>query len=631
MVASSESINDKPKAAADVPAADRTDVFAEIAALTQSCTSAYGFLTKSFRAISRWYDSPFALLSVRFASQEVRDDFHSGPTDPGFWKASLEGFLIDSLNESAPRARLLRAKNGKARVGFVSAPVFDPSGARIGAMAMVLHGVDDQSVPLRLAELGALSRVVSISADRVEQRQRNGGGENPPGTNQALARAAKSSSMEELAFGITNALRNRIGGEQVVLGIVSGKRVRIVSISGLDEVRHQSPGVRSIQGAMEECLDLGEPIVCQREGDGAEDGLKSGHRLHRQWHGDAKGASVASMPLRMDGETVAVLSLRRGAARPFTRGGIAEIQQQVEAYAPALLLTRRANRSVWRHAVDSVREAVGKLTSPGPHGSRITVIVTALFIGWFVFGTWEYQITVPCTVTPAKIRHAAAPFDGVLASAERIAGDHVRQGDVLCTFDRRDLELQRSELEAEIAVLEREKDRTFAREERAEYQVAEANQRLARAKLAVAERRIEQSVLRAPIDGMVVVGDLRKRIGSVVEMGTPLFEVAPLEDWKLEVEVPEWAAEEVRAGLEGAFAFQARPESTQPFTIERMRPQAEVRDERNVFVAEARVKRPSEWMRPGMEGMARVHVGRRRVWWVALHRVIDYLQLNMWL
>lgn len=622
---------DKPDTDRAEAAATEEDVFAQITSLAHANWSVHGFFTKAFRAIAGAYGSPFALLHARFAAEELRDDYHSGPTDPAFWKASLRKFLLNALSDRGPRAKLLNAKRRDLSVAFLAAPLFDSAGGRIGAIALVAPGVNTQNVHERLAALSALARLVSHSAEFVGREGNRTPDAGSAGSNQSLARAARVSTMEELAFGITNSLRNKVGGEHVALGMVSRNRVRIVSISGLDDVRRQSPGTLSVQGAMEECLDRGESIVCQTEGAWSADRLGTGHRLHKQWHAAAKGAAVTSIPLRAADRIVAILSIRRKPERPFTREEIEAIRKQVEAYAPALLLTRKAHRSVARHAFESMHEAASMLTETGHAKAKVAAAAAALFAAWFLFGTLEYQITVPCTVTPAQVRHVAAPFGGVLASARVIAGDVVRPQEVLCEFDRRDLELERAELLAEIAVLEREQDRGMAASEPAEVQVAAANQRLARAKLMIVERRIEQATVRAPIAGIVVNGDLRKQIGGVLEMGDPLFEVAPLENWTLELAVPESAVGDVSIGLLGAFACQARPEEAQEFQVQRIRPRAELRDERNVFVAEARMPKPSDWMRPGMEGVAKVRAGPRRVWWVSLHRIIDYLRLNMWI
>ena len=80
-----------------------------------------------------------------------------------------------------------------------------------------------------------------------------------------------------------------------------------------------------------------------------------------------------------------------------------------------------------------------------------------------------------------------------------------------------------------------------------EVQLAAAKQHLVRTKLRIMEHRGDRTTLRAPVDGVVVAGDLRKAIGSVVPLGEPLFAIAQLEQWTLELGVPESRAASMRA------------------------------------------------------------------------------------
>ena len=125
--------------------------------------------------------------------------------------------------------------------------------------------------------------------------------------------------------------------------------------------------------------------------------------------------------------------------------------------------------------------------------------------------------------------------------------------------------------------------------------------------------------------------DLRKLIGSVVTRGDPFFKVAPLHSWTLELEVPESASANLTSGLGGFFASYAQPAQTGELTVSRVLPEAQIRRGNNVYVAEAEVVTPANWLRPGLEGVAKVHLGRRRVWWIVLHRAVDYLRMNLWL
>jgi multidrug efflux pump subunit AcrA (membrane-fusion protein) len=278
-----------------------------------------------------------------------------------------------------------------------------------------------------------------------------------------------------------------------------------------------------------------------------------------------------------------------------------------------------------------VRCAAARVLGPGQRRTKLAAAAAITITAWCAFGTIHYELNVPCRVAPARIRHVAVPFDGILVSADAVDGDRVQRGEVLCRLDQRELSQKRVETLARIAVLEREKDRAMAAGEPVNVQLSLANQELARAELEVLDTRIEQAAIRSPLDGVVVAGDLRKRIGSVVARGDPLFEVAPLDSWVLELDVPDRDVDELTGDLAGYFAPDAQPEQAQAFRVSRCRLRAETRNQKNVFVAEAKADLPFSWMRPGMEGSARIAVGRRPVWWVLSHRVFDYLRLHWWL
>ncbi|KKL15504.1 hypothetical protein LCGC14_2504950, partial [marine sediment metagenome] len=81
----------------------------------------------------------------------------------------------------------------------------------------------------------------------------------------------------------------------------------------------------------------------------------------------------------------------------------------------------------------------------------------------------------------------------------------------------------------------------------------------------------------------------------------------------------------------GRFASNAKPEETQQFTTARISPGSELRNGRNVYLIEAVADTPPPWLRPGMEGVAKIRIGRRRVWWTVFHKLIDGLRMRLWL
>jgi hypothetical protein len=606
----------------------KPNLCADLAGIARSAATGPAFLTHALQTIATAFASPYAALYARRASSVIEQEWHTGPTDPAFWKPTLQAFLTESMSVGNVRATLLNPKRGDTKYALLFTPITDAGGGTIGGIAMVTTCRDQDHAAGRLAALEAATGMISAAVDLVETR-RSGSTSAPK---QATAHAGGVTTPEELAFSITNNLRNKLGCEQVALGMVHHRRMVVLSISGLDDVSRQSPGVVHLRGAMEECLDADSPLVCQAEQGWDAERMTDGHRLHRQWHGAAKGDAVASIPLKADDKTVAVLSLRRRADQPFKPALLEEVRQRVEPYAPTLLLTRRASRGLLGHAVDTLVETVGRLTRRERHGPKVIAGALVLTLLWFIFGTGVYNLTVPCTVAPRQLRHVSAPNDGVLVATSVIAGDTVRRGDVLAELDRRELEQERAVLRARLAVLEHEQDRARAEESPVEVQLALAQATLTRAQLDIVESKIRRAVIRAPIDGVIVAGDLRPRIGGVLAQGDPMFAVAPHEGWTVELEVPEADADELTDGLTGGFSPYARPEQAQALRINRVRPTAEVPNDKNVFIAEADVDHlPFTWMRPGMEGTAKIHVGERPIWWLVLHRGIDFVRLHLWL
>ena len=528
-------------------------------------------------------------------------------------------------------------------MAYLSAPLFDGSGGTNGAIALIARVKDQIEATNRLGLLESVCRYASLAAELTIRQ--SAPQPSMPGSSSAPMIRHSATTLNELAFAITNDLRNKTGCGQIALGWVRGSHVDILSISGLDEVRRNSPGITSLRGAMEECLDNGGLLVCQRDDPWAKDDV-SRHRLHLQWHRDTKGDAVASLPLRHCERTVAVLSVRRGSDRPFSRDELERIRGVLESsIVGAMVFAGVAGRSLWKHFLASLRNSGRVVTSSKWVGPKTVVTGVLAALSYLTFGTLPYRVTVPCTTAPAEVRQLSAPFEAPLLSGTIVEGDVVQKGEVLCEFDRQDLLHQQAELQAQLAVQEREQDRALANGTPHEAQLSMANQVLTKERLAIVNRRLEQAVIRAPFHGIVVAGDLRQRIGTVLPRGEPLYRIAPNDHWSIELEVPEIHVAQLEKGMHGAFSTYSQPDLVYPISVRRIRGSSGIRNGRNIFVAEAVLQsaappsaqasrgasRSSPILRPGIQGVAAVDVGRRPIWWVLSHRLLDYVRLNLWL
>ena len=137
-------------------------------------------------------------------------------------------------------------------------------------------------------------------------------------------------------------------------------------------------------------------------------------------------------------------------------------------------------------------------------------------------------------------------------------------------------------------------------------------------------------MITAPFDGMVLSGDLSQSVGAPVQKAQVLFEIAPLDAYRVVIRVPDAEIGRVAPGQEGTLALASLPDQTFPFTVTRVTPVAEISEGQNAFRVEGRLAASSDRLRPNMEGVARIGVGRELLIWAWTHRLVAAVRLALW-
>jgi len=602
-----------------------------LVALSHEAKSSRAFLRSALEIIASTLCAPAAVLELRMMSQVVTEKVANPPEQEAFWSQTIQSVLTDAMSDKGPRARMYSGKQENAGVALLSAPIRSADSRISGALALVTACPNEEHARELLTSLSSLAFLTAMLIDSPGSNVSAG----PPAADTSamanLRKVTQYESTTELAYAITNKLRARDGCDTVALAQVSGVDLRILSISGLDDISSKSPGVRCIQAAMEECFDVGQTIVNQPNNDLDPDAVITQSRLHARWTDQAGGAAVASIPLTVEDEVVAVVSVRRSPDASFTAEDLEELRSLVEPYAATLEIIECARRSLPAHARQAARKTLGRLLSHKDWGLKAMVLAPILVMTWLVFGSMQYEVVVPASVKLADARHVSSPQDGKLSAVHFYPGDTVKAGDLLCEFDVSELILEKQSLRSELQILRIRENQALANEDPVEHQLARASKKQLEANLWLVEHRIASGEVRAPIDGTLVVGDMNDRIGDVFSKGEPMFKVAAEDGWRIELEIPESSVTNVKGGMEGYFASVARPEDTHLFRVRRVDPNAEQRQGKNVFVAEADAILDAEWIRSGMEGLAKVDAGKRAPWWVLFHDIEEWVQLHLWL
>jgi RND family efflux transporter MFP subunit len=421
-------------------------------------------------------------------------------------------------------------------------------------------------------------------------------------------------------------LASDLSCERVSLAFLEGRQVRVVAISHSARFDERTKLVRDIARAMEEAVDQEAILAHPPLDDGPPQPCPAHEALCRE-HGSG---AVCTVPLSEDTGVIGALTLEAPAGQTLDPGRIAVAEHALAFAAPILQAKRREDRWIGRKVRDAAWEGTRELFGPDHPGAKLVAAVAGVLLLLLMIVPGTYRISAPAKLEGTVQRVIVAPIDGYVAESRARAGDLVGRGEILGVLDDADLRLERRKWYGKRAQIVKEHRAALAEHDRAQVSILRAQADQAEAEIALLDEQLARTQLVAPFDGIVVKGDLSQSLGSPVERGQVLFEVAPLASYRIIVEVDERSISDVSTGQTGRLTLSALPGQSFPLTVERITPVSTSEEGRNFFRVEGRLEAPSILLRPGMEGLAKIRVGRSSLLWIWTHRLVDWLRLWAW-
>ena len=430
------------------------------------------------------------------------------------------------------------------------------------------------------------------------------------------------------AMALCNEVATWLGCSRVSLGFLEGRSVHVKAMSHTDAFSREMQVVQAIEAAMEECLDQDLEVTHPADATAAV-ANRAAAKLSEQ-HGPS---SVISLPIRQEGEVVGVVTLERQPDQPFGRlEEIEAVRLICDLCAPRLLELRRHDGWFGIRMLKEARQWAGQLL--GHEHTWAKLCAGLLFLSAILLVTvkGEYKVNTTFTLKAQHQQVVVAPFNTFSKSVLVEPGDRVvAEQTLLGSLETAELRLKLAALQAEQLGYQKQMTASMRDRKTAEAQIAESQSRKVAAQIRLIEKQVEQAEIVAPIDGWVISEDRKQKIGAPVEAGEVLFEIASIDSLWAELHVPESSIASISEGLSGTLASVGHPDQKVQFTIDRINPIAEVVDHQNVFRVRARISEQLEWMRPGMEGEARISAGKKTYLWIASHGFVNWLRMKLWI
>jgi len=501
--------------------------------------------------------------------------------------------------------------------------------ARVGqaVVAFVMENSGKAVLEARLERIELASTLVALCERRVDLQEERSGLNRLRRAMETLSAVNRQRRFTGAAMAFCNAVASQWECERASIGFLKGRYVRLKAMSRTEHFSRKMRMVHDIEHAMEECLDQ-DMEVTYPPGEDSTCVCRAATELSRQ-HGPL---CVLSLPLRGEEGPVAVVTLEREAGHGFSAEEIETVRLACELCTARLLDLSEHDRWIGKKALARIRSTLATLVGPTHTWAKVAALLITAAVAFMVFAKGEFRVTAPCVLETSRLQVVPAPFDGYIKSVHVEIGEPVKANEtVLAELDTAELRLQLAAKKAERTGYLKQASAAMRDGQTANAQIARASADKAAAEIELLEHLLSRASITVPIDGIVLAGDLKRNVGRPVATGDVLFEVAPLDSLRAELLVPEDEICDVVVGGEGHLATASYPGQRIRFAVAQINPVAEVVKQRNVFRVRVRLLDTHGWMRPGMEGVAKASVGRRRYIWIWTRKVVNWIRMKLWL
>jgi len=415
--------------------------------------------------------------------------------------------------------------------------------------------------------------------------------------------------LDRVLDAIVNGPSSVIPYERAAIALEQRGRLRLKAISGTPKINPQDPNVERLQELLEWVSLSQEPIFIVQHGDEVEDERPETRAKFEKYFAESGMRAFHALPLADDDGTVGVLSFE-SSDPDFLNTAHLEMIKVLAGQATVALRNASLYREVpFIGVLEPLLEKKRRFMALEKRRRTALVVGGALALLFLAAFPLPLRVDGPALVTPAHSAQVQPEVAGVVQQVNVREGDFVRQGTILASLGdwRYRAEFAAAQAKYETAVSQM--NRALAANDGSEAGILRAQADYSASEVARARERLDKTVLRSPIDGLVATPHIEDMVGRSLNAGDAFAEVVDTSSANVDVSVDENDVALLKPGNKASVKLEAFPTRTFRGDVFIVSPKSQVEGAERFFYARVRVANNDGLIRAGMQGRSKVTTG----------------------
>jgi RND family efflux transporter MFP subunit len=436
--------------------------------------------------------------------------------------------------------------------------------------------------------------------------------------------------LDRVLDAIVNGPAAVIAYERAAIALDQRGRVRLKAISGVAKINPEDPDIARLQELLEWSSQSTEPIFVVQRGDEVAEQRAETRAKFQSYFASSGMRAYHALPLADDDGRVGVLSFE-SRDPDFLNSAHMEMIKVLAGQATVAL----RNASLYREVpfIDVLQPFLEKkrkflaLEKRRRWALVAGVSVALLFLAAFPL---PLRVDGPAVVGPAHSAKVQPEVSGVVEAVSVREGEAVKPGTVLARLADWQYRSELASAQAKYKTAVAQMNHALAGNDGTEAGMARVQVDYWTAEVARATERLEKTLLRSPIDGLVATPHIEDSVGRDLKPGDTFAEIVDTSRATVDVAIDEQDVSLLRPGEQAAVKLEGFPTRTFRGELTVVSPKSQLRGDEHIFFARVSIPNNEGLIRAGMQGRSKIFTAWRPAGEVFFRRPAMWFWAKIW-